>query len=262
MKALRGRDIEIMVLDRPNPLGGDILEGPGLDPGFESFVGLISVPVRHGLTVGEMALLARDVLNLDVNLTIKRMEGWNRSAGFAATGLPWVPPSPNMPSLSTALVYPGMCLFEGTNLSEGRGTTCPFELLGAPFMDPRKIITHPALSHITGAALRPHYFRPSFHKFSGQGCGGFFLHVTDSNVFQSFRAGVALIRAIQDMCPEFRFTRDVYEFNKVHPAFDLLTGGSIIREMIESGASMDDITLTWTRGHEAMSEFTSKYHIY
>lgn len=250
MRALAGRDIECAVLDRPNPLGGLAVEGPPLAKGFESFVGVFDVPVRHGLTAGELALLWKKEQRIDINLSIVPMEGWSRDLFFDETELPWVPPSPNMPSLSTALVYPGMCLLEGTNASEGRGTTTPFEIAGAPFADSKRLAEHLNALGLPGVLFRPVSFRPTFNKFKGMICNGVFIHVTDHSAYLPFLAGVAYVKALRDLYGnEVTFPHGVYEFNETHPAFDLLAGGADIREMILAGKDLDDIRSSW-RGSE------------
>ncbi|HEY5281942.1 MAG TPA: DUF1343 domain-containing protein, partial [Polyangia bacterium] len=180
--------VSVLVLDRPNPIGGSQMEGGEVNPLFESFVGLGSIPVRHGLTIGEVAHLVRHGMPwggqrfakpLDCDLQVVAMRGWNRNAFFDTTGLPWVLPSPNMPTVDTALVYPGSCLLEGTNISEGRGTTRPFELLGAPFVDGFQLAERLAEDRLPGVVFRALSFRPTFHKFSGQVCGGIQIHVVD-----------------------------------------------------------------------------------
>lgn len=262
MRAISGSGIEMIVLDRPNPLGGLSVEGPALKRGYESFVGITPVPVRHALTVGEIAVMAKEYFNADINLQVIKMTGWHRSMYFDETGLPWIPPSPNMPSLTSALVYPGMCLLEGTNISEGRGTTRPFEIFGAPFINTDTLIKHPAVQNLKGVILVPFRFRPTFNKYKGELCNGFFLHVTDRTVFEPFKAGVAIVKTLYDECPEFEFLHDVYEFNSTHPAFDLLCGSSSIREMILSSTSIDEIFQSWLAEHLAATLNLKQYYLY
>lgn len=262
MKTLSGRDTELVVLDRPNPLGGCAVEGPMLQEGFGSFVGVSPVPVRHGLTLGETALFAASEFHYDVNLRVEKITGWTRDMFFPDTGMRFIPPSPNMPCFEASLVYPGMCLLEGTNLSEGRGTTRPFEIFGAPFIKPEKLLKHPEIKKISGAVLRPFYFRPVFNKYAGQLCGGFFIHVTDPLIFKSFRTGISIIRAVMDECPEFAFLRGVYEFNSVHPAFDLLCGNSTVRELLEKGADADAAEASWKAEETSACGKMKAFHIY
>ena len=263
MEAVSGRDIEIIVLDRPNPLGGTIVEGPLLDPAYRSFVGIFPVPVRHGLTAGELALLYLDVKKLDVNLSVIKMEGWRRSMLFPETGLPWIPPSPNMPTFATAEVYPGMCLFEGLNVSEGRGTTTPFQLSGAPFIKPDELAERCTTYGLEGVHFRPVWFKPTFHKFSGEVIGGIWLHVTDHSLFRSFATGVALTAAIHELYPEFlQFLNGVYEFNDTIPAFDLLAGNSGIRTNILNGSDAQNTLALWQHDEAEFSRIKLNYHLY
>lgn len=263
MKAISGRDIEFIVLDRPNPLGGADIEGPQLRAGFESFVGITPSPVRHGLTVGEIALLATERFKLDVDLRIVKATGWRRHMYFDETGLFWISPSPNLPTLEGALVYPGMCLLEGTNLSEGRGTTRPFEIFGAPFIEPEHLLKHPAIENIAGIALAPFYFKPTFGKHGGRVCGGFFIRVTDRAAFKPFRAGLAIIKAVLDCYPkDFEFLHGTYEFNSAHPAFDLLCGSDEIRGLLSAGADTLSIAEGFAPEEEAAAESLKQFHIY
>jgi uncharacterized protein YbbC (DUF1343 family) len=262
LKALHAKDIEFMVLDRPNPLGGHAVEGPVLKKGFESFVGMLPVPVRHGLTAGELARLAVDYFKLDVNLRVMEMTGWNRGMMFGDTGLAWVPPSPNMPTLQTALVYPGTSLFEGTNVSEGRGTTTPFEVIGAPGVRPYRLAEALQDLLLPGVSFRPVFFRPTFNKFSGESIGGVYIHVTDRYLFRPFLTGVAMILAFHSMMPGFEFLHGTYEFNTAHPAFDLLTGGSAVREMIRDGKPLDRIAALWEKEEKVFAGITTEYHLY
>jgi uncharacterized protein YbbC (DUF1343 family) len=263
MEAVSGRDIEIMVLDRPNPLGGTIVEGPLLDPAFRSFVGIFPVPVRHGMTAGELALFYRDVKKLDLNLSIIKMEGWRRSMLFGETGLPWIPPSPNMPTFATAEVYPGMCLFEGLNVSEGRGTTTPFQLSGAPFINPEDLAEQCTTYGLEGVLFRPVWFKPTFHKFSGEVIGGIGLHVTDHSRFRSFATGVAMTAAIHELYGEhLQFLNGVYEFNDTIPAFDLLAGNSSIRTAILNGCDTRSTLASWQRDEAEFLRLKQNYHLY
>ncbi len=263
MEAVSGRDIEIMVLDRPNPLGGTIVEGPLLDPAFGSFVGVFPVPVRHGMTAGELALFYRDFRKLDVKLSVIAMKGWQRSMLFHETGLPWIPPSPNMPTVATAEVYPGMCLFEGLNVSEGRGTTTPFQLSGAPFIKPYDLAAHCASYRLEGVLFRPLWFKPTFHKFCGEVIGGIWLQVTDHARFSSFATGVAMTTALHELYPgQLQFLRGVYEFNDTIPAFDLLAGNSSIRTAILNNCKTCDILASWKHEEAEFSDRTSAFHLY
>ncbi|TAL35756.1 MAG: DUF1343 domain-containing protein [Spirochaetes bacterium] len=263
MGAASGRDIRFVVLDRPNPIGGACAEGPPLEEGFESFVGVFRVPVRHGLTAGELAFLYKNRNGLDLDLRIVRMEGWRRDMSFTSCGLPWVPPSPNMPTEDTALVYPGMCLLEGTNLSEGRGTTTPFEMFGAPWIDPYLFCREINALGVPGAHFRPLFFKPTFNKFAGSVCGGAFLHVTKPAEFRSFLAGVAVVHTALRLYPgEFAFARGVYEFNDIHPAFDLLAGGAGIRTMLHAALPLEEVAASWHETEERYVREKGEFHLY
>ncbi|MCG8342194.1 MAG: DUF1343 domain-containing protein [Chlorobiales bacterium] len=263
MEAVHGLDIEMLVLDRPNPLGGQAVEGPLPDTAFRSFVGVLPVPPRHGMTAGELARLYLDHMKLDVNLRVVPMQGWKRPMHFPQTGIQWVVPSPNMPTWETALVYPGMCLFEGLNVSEGRGTTTPFLHVGAPFIEPDACATELAKLDIEGVLFRPVYFKPSFHKYKDEVVGGIFLHVTDPDLFRPFTTAVALTTVLHALYPEkLRFLREVYEFNDLHPAFDLLYGSATLRGMIESRHPFTDIRESWRADERAFLPVKKKYHMY
>jgi uncharacterized protein YbbC (DUF1343 family) len=238
MEAAAAAGVPFLVLDRPNPIGGVAVEGPALRPGFESFCGLHDLAVRHGLTVGELARLFRDERGLDLELDVVPCAGWRREMGFRETGLPWVFPSPNMPTPETALVYPGMCLLEGTNLSEGRGTTRPFELFGAPWLDGQRLAEALDADRLPGVRFRPASFVPTWDKHAGVRCHGVELHVHDPAAFRPFRAGLAcVVRARQQDPVRFRWRTEPYEFVDGVPAFDLLCGSARERTAIEAGAA-------------------------
>jgi len=242
MEAAAAAGIAFLVLDRPNPLGGQRVEGPALRPGFESFCGLHDLAVRHGLTVGELARLFRAERRLDLELTVVGCEGWRREVRFRETGLPWVLPSPNMPTPETALAYPGACLLEGTNLSEGRGTTRPFELAGAPWLDGRELCEALRRERLPGAAWRPASFVPTWDKHAGVRCHGVELFVTDPDRFRPFRAGLALVLHARRQDPaRFAWRREPYEFVRDIPAFDLLCGSDRERRGIEAGATLSEL---------------------
>ena len=237
---------KFIVLDRPNPLNGRDLEGPVLDLAFRSFVGLYPVPIRHGLTAGELALFIRAKYLPKLDLSIIKMQGWRRSMWFDQTGLPWVMPSPNMPSLDTAAVYPGMCLFEGTNVSEGRGTTRPFEVFGAPWIDPYELEEVLRRYRPAGIFLRPLFFRPTFHKFKGQVCGGLQIHVTDRTRFKPVLTAVAILQAIRQLYPgKFAWLRPPYEDEKRRRPFDILTGTASLRHAIDRRTPLSTIERSW-----------------
>jgi uncharacterized protein YbbC (DUF1343 family) len=237
---------EVWVLDRPNPIGGDQVEGNLPQPGYESFVSAFDLPVRHGLTLGELIRLEGRRRGWGEGWTIWKMEGWTRSMSWEATGLPWVAPSPNMPTLLTALVYPGGCLVEATGLSEGRGTTRPFQLTGAPGIDPVALADELTRRDLPGTAWIPTYFRPQFQKHRGEQCGGVELVVTDAEAFRPYRTGVELLDAVCRIAPEAFTWRDApYEFVIDRPAIDLLAGGPDARRALESGEGLAEWIASW-----------------
>ena len=263
MRACAKAKKPFFVLDRPNPIGGHLVEGPAITPGFESFVGLVSCPNRHGLTAGEIARWRHAVEKLDCELTVISMRGWERDLYFEHTGLPWVLPSPNMPTVDTALVYPGMCLVEGTELSEARGTTRPFELSGAPFIDGQRLARDMTAMELPGCVLRPIVYTPTFHKHAMKANGGVQIHVTHSDAFRPYRTGVAFLKAAHDQAPEqFAWRAKAYEFVDQIPALDLLAGSAALREGIEAGASIDDLTARWPRDEGAWLEEREPYLLY
>jgi len=254
MEAAAHAKIAFFVLDRPNPIGGRHVEGPALRPGFESFCGVHDVAVRHGLTVGELAALYRQERKLDLALTVIPCSGWRRGMRQRDLRLPWVFPSPNMPTPETALVYPGMCLLEGTNLSEGRGTTRPFELFGAPWLDADALSEALAAERLPGVRFRPVRFVPTWDKHAGRPCHGVELFVVDSEAFRPFRTGVACIAAARAQDPgRFRWRTKTYEFVEGVPAFDLLCGSSREREEIERGRGWRDLATDWVREERAFA---------
>ena len=227
----------LVVCDRPNPLGGAV-EGAPQDPAFLSFVGLHSIPVRHGLTSGELARLLASERGLDVDLVVSPLAGWGRDTRWEETGLPWVPPSPNIPTVAAARVYPGMCLLEGTNLSEGRGTARPFETVGAPWLDPLALVHALEKLELPGVSFLPTRFRPMFEKHANETCGGAILHVTDPAAFQPYETGLALIATARSLdTSAFRWRSEPYEFD-TRPAIDVLTGSARFRELVDAGGDL------------------------
>ncbi len=266
MEACARADVEVIVLDRPNPLGGADVEGGEILPAYRSFVGRVSIPNRHGLTAGEIARLCNATQNIGCRLTVVPMVGWRREYDYDATNLPWVMPSPNMPTVDTAFVYPGMCLVEGTELSEGRGTTRPFEVCGAPFIsfaEANGLADELHRADLPGVRFRPVVFTPMFQKFAGKRCGGVALHVTSRQRFLPYLTGVAVIRAIRHMFPkEFRWRTREYEFVDEIPAIDLLAGGPGLREGIERGASLDSLAAAWRPAEEAFRAARTAWLLY
>ena len=234
--------LPLLVLDRPNPLGGDVMEGGGVDAPFQSFVGLYDVPVRHGMTVGEMLELVKAEEKLDVPLEIVKARGWKRERLLPDMQYAWVFPSPNMPTYDTALVYPGMCLLEATNASEGRGSTRPFEIVGAGYADAQKLADALTALNEPGVVFRPLAFQPTFHKFAGKLCGGVQVHVTNAVDFHSFRVGLRFVRTLAELWPKkFQWRKEPYEFVADKNAFDLLTGTSAYREAFASDKALLDV---------------------
>jgi uncharacterized protein YbbC (DUF1343 family) len=202
MQACTEMNKSIVILDRPNPVGGHLTEGPVLNMKYTSFVGHRPLPVRHGMTIGEICSYLRDEFYHSLDFYVIHLQGWRRKMWFDKTGLPWVMPSPNMPSPDTATVYPGICLLEGTNLSEGRGTTRPFEIFGAPFIEPEMLVKHIKYFKLPGVMFRPLYFQPTFQKHTGELCGGAQIHIIDRERFKPFKTGVAVLKAVHDLYPE------------------------------------------------------------
>ena len=228
LKACAGKGIRVLVFDRPNPINGVTVEGPLPDPAYRSFVGLHPLPVRHGKTIGELAVLFRDEAFPDCELDLLPMEGWERTMWFDETGLPWVLPSPNMPTLETATVYGGMCLLEATNISEGRGTSRPFELFGAPWIRGEEFAAALNALELPGAYFREAYFQPTFHKYAGEICAGAQLHVTDRDRFLPFRTGVEIIRQTQaSYGGSFEWKPPPYEYEYERLPIEVLIGGPV-----------------------------------
>jgi uncharacterized protein YbbC (DUF1343 family) len=253
----------IVVLDRPNPLAGHVTEGPVLDPEFSSFVGLRPLPVRHGMTIGEVGAYLRDTFYPGLDYSVAPIQGWKRTMWFDQTRLPWVMPSPNMPTPDTALVYPGMCLFEATNISEGRGTTRPFEIFGAPFIHPESLVAVLRKFKLPGVQFRPLSFQPSFQKHADLLCGGAQIHVTDRERFRPFKTGVAVLKAIHNTYPrEFRWNQPPYEYEEVNLPIDILAGSSRLRKDIEAWNELDEMEKWWIKESKAFEKIRKKYLIY
>jgi uncharacterized protein YbbC (DUF1343 family) len=263
LRAARKHGVPVVVCDRPNPIGGVAVEGPMLVPGFESFVGLYPIPMRHGMTIGELARLFNEHFGIDANLTVVPMEGWRRDMYYDATGLPWVLPSPNIPTLDSAIVYPGTVLFEGTNVSEGRGTTRPFELVGAPWVVPERFAGEMNHLELPGVRFRPVMFEPTFHKHAGTGCGGCQIHVLDRSVFRPVQTGAALTAAFRAADPErFRWRDPPYEYEHEKRPFDILAGSSELREQIECDTPPREIARSWEPGIQAFMALRGRFLLY
>ena len=255
--------IRVVVLDRPNPLGGGTVEGNVLQTELTSFVGVWKLPMRHGLTLGELAGLFNQVLGIGADLSVVAMTGWTRDQFFDQTARCWVPPSPNMPSLETALVYPGQVLWEGTNISEGRGTTRPFEYLGAPFIEPARVKRHLEEFPIPGVNLLEAAFRPTFQKWAGEVCRGFFLQVHDRGVFQPYRTALILLQAVRDLYPhDFKWKEPPYEYETERMPIDLLIGDRAIRRGLESGTPIPELEVGWQEELEKFNKSREAFLLY
>ncbi len=256
--------LEVIVCDRPNPIGGVATEGPMLRRGFDSFVGQFPIPMRHGMTIAELARLFNDQFTLGAALDVVPMEGWQRDMYFDATGLTWVVPSPNMPTLDTAIVYPGTVLFEGTNVSEGRGTTRPFEFVGAPWVvEAERFADAMNRLELPGAFFRPIVFEPTFQKHAHESCGGCQIHVRDRAAFRPVETGVALLAAFRASDPErLRWRDPPYEYEQVKLPIDILAGSSELREQIERGMTARDIAASWRKPVEAFDTVRKDFLIY
>ncbi|MFZ5628910.1 MAG: exo-beta-N-acetylmuramidase NamZ family protein [Spirochaetota bacterium] len=244
IEACAALGIEVIICDRPNPLGGVVVEGGVVHKGFESFVGAYPLAVRHSLTIGEVARLLNATEKWNAKLTVIELKNWHRNWLHPQTEGLWVQPSPNMPTVDTAIVYPGTCLFEATNVSEGRGTTRPFEIIGAPFINPKEYAAALNALHLPGVYFRPLYFKPTFHKFKDEACGGVFVHVTDVAGFESFYTGLAMVKTAHDLYPKhFDWRREPYEYVADKLAIDILTGSDAFRILAEQGQSLAEFRI-------------------
>ena len=242
MDACGDAGVDVLVLDRPNPIGGVRLEGNLVADDCRSFVGMQPIPTRHAMTAGELAQFFHRFGGWECDLQVIAMEGWQRAMWFDDTELPWVLPSPNMPTLDTATVYPGQCLLEGTHLSEGRGTTRPFELFGAPYIDAFALRDRLDEHHLPGVTFRPTAFRPTFQKWAGHTCSGLQLHITDRRRFSSLHCSYAILSAMLELYPDdFQWRQDAYEFVDDELAIDLLIGDKEVRRRLEDGAPVQDV---------------------
>jgi uncharacterized protein YbbC (DUF1343 family) len=238
--------VPAIVCDRPNPIGGAVVEGPMLHPGFESFVGQYAIPMRHGMTIGELARLFNGHFGIGAKLEVMAMQGWSRGDFFDTSGVPWVLPSPNIPTLDTAFVYPGTVLFEGTNVSEGRGTTRPFELVGAPWVDPERFAADLNTRGLPGVYFRPALFEPTFHKHANTPCGGCQIHITDRETFRPVEVGVALIEAFRLAATDrFEWRPPPYEYEYTLEPIDILYGSAHLREQLADGRTTSEIAAAW-----------------
>jgi uncharacterized protein YbbC (DUF1343 family) len=268
MQAAARARIRFVVLDRPNPIGGLAVEGGVVHPGFESFVGLWPLAARHGLTAGEVARLfnapaAEGGFGLGCELQVVQLAGWARAQHHGDTGLPWVLPSPNMPTVETALVYPGLCLLEGTNLSEGRGTTRPFELFGAPWLDGARLAADLTAERLAGVRLRPCAFTPTWDKHRGARCQGVQIHLEEPREVEAVRLGVACLLHARAQDPSrFAWRTERYEFVDHLPAIDLLTGSGAFRAAVEAGEGVEQICRRWQPERDAFAKRRERFLLY
>jgi uncharacterized protein YbbC (DUF1343 family) len=263
MRAARRHGVRVVVCDRPNPIGGVDVEGPMLRPGYESFVGQFPIPMRHGMTIGELACLFNAQFQIGADLQVMRLDGWARGMYWDATDLPWVLPSPNMPTLDTAIVYPGTVLFEGTQLSEGRGTTRPFELLGAPWIHAERFAIALNARGVSGVHFRPAVFEPTFQKHARTTCGGCQVHVTDRRTFRPCAAAAALLLEFHHQDPErFAWRQPPYEYEHDKLPIDILAGSPDLRQQIEADAPLGDIVDSWREDTETFRGVRQAFLLY
>ncbi len=263
LRAAGRHGVPVVVCDRPNPIGGTQVEGPLLEPGRESFVGQFPIPLRHGMTIGELARLFNDHFGLGAQLQVARLDGWERPAYHDATGLPWVMPSPNLPTLDSAIVYPGAVLFEGTNLSEGRGTTRPFELLGAPWIDGEALAERIADAALPGVVARAAHFEPTFQKHAGRPCGGCQIHVTDRGTFRPVLTAVTVLQAIRRASPaRFAWREPPYEYERTKRPIDILAGSDALGLQIDADLPATEIAAGWEADVAAFAAIRSRFLLY
>jgi uncharacterized protein YbbC (DUF1343 family) len=263
LRACGKHGVPVIVCDRPNPINGNDVEGQTLVRGYESFVGLFPIPMRHGMTIGELARLFNESFGLGASLDVARMDGWQRNMYADETGLPWVMPSPNMPTLEAAVVYPGTVLFEGTMLSEGRGTTRPFELVGAPWIDAERFAREMNELGLPGAFFRPAVFEPTFQKHAKTTCGGCQIHVTDRAAFRPVLTGAALIQMFRRTSPEkFSWRQPPYEYEHDKMPIDILAGSDTLRQQVEAGLAPTAIADSWRTDEAAFRDLRRPFLLY
>jgi uncharacterized protein YbbC (DUF1343 family) len=263
LRAARRHGITVVVCDRPNPIGGEAVEGALLREPYTSFVGQFPIPLRHGMTIGELARLFNDGFGIGAALEVVPIEGWRRAMYFDETGLPWVMPSPNIPTLDTAIVYPGGVLFEGTRLSEGRGTTRPFELVGAPWIDADRLADAMNARGLAGVHFRPVYFEPTFQKHAKTTCGGCQVHVLDRRAFRPVRAAVELMAEFRRQDPaRFPWREPPYEYEHDKQPIDILSGSDDLRKTVDAGGDVSRLIASWTAQEDAFREQRERYLLY
>jgi uncharacterized protein YbbC (DUF1343 family) len=263
MEAAREQGKKFIVLDRPNPINGTTVEGNIHEAEFHSFVGMYPLPMRHGLTAGELALLFNKQFGIGCDLEVVKMEGWRRSMYYEETGRPWVLPSPNIPTVDTAVVYPGAVMFEGTQVSEGRGTTRPFEMIGAPYIVPDDLLAEVRRAALPGVVFRPIYFQPTFHKYAGEICGGLQVHVTDRNSFKPVITSIAIISTIHRLYPNnFDWKQPPYEYVFDKLPFDVINGSASVCEQIQGNIPIAEIEESWRQPLDNFAEMRKSYLLY
>ena len=251
MRAAARRGLPVVVCDRPNPIGGDDVEGACLEAAWSSFVGQFPIPMRHGMTIGELARLFNDAFGIGARLEVVALDGWRRSMYFDETGLPWIIPSPNIPTLDSAIVYPGAVLIEGTMLSEGRGTTRPFELIGAPWIDGERLAAAMNARGLPGVHFRPVFFEPTFQKHARESCGGCQIHVRDRRAFQPLRAAVELIDEFRREDPaRFAWREPPYQYEHDKEPIDILYGSDRLRRSLSEGEGVAALVESWRPDEE------------
>lgn len=263
MKACAAFGKKMFVLDRPNPIGGAAVEGNTLEIGHESFVGQYPIPMRHGLTVGELAKLFNAEFGIKCDLEVVAMDNWARADFYDETDAPWVMPSPNIPTVETTVVFPATVFLEGTEVSEGRGTTRPFEIIGAPYIKENELAEALAAVDLPGVVFRPLNFLPTFQKHAGERCGGVFLHVTDRENFEPVITGVAIVKTIRDLYKEdFKWKTTAYEYEFNRNPFDVIAGTTALRTLIENGSSVAEIKSSWQTDVREFNRMREQYLIY
>jgi uncharacterized protein YbbC (DUF1343 family) len=261
MAACQQSQTRLMVIDRPNPINARTIEGNLVSPAQFSFVGAYPLPNRHGFSMGELVSYVRDALEVKLDLEIVWMKNYDRTLYFENYDLPFIAPSPNMPTINTAVVYPGMCLIEGTNLSEGRGTCTPFELVGAPYLNAEEFKQRIDSYNFPGVTTRACSFRPQFQKFAGQDCQGIFIHVTNRDAFKPLRFALGVIKSAM-ASSSFDWRREPYEFETDRLAIDLLLGQSVLRELLESSDNLDEIFAIYDHAERDFEKVREKYLVY
>jgi len=263
LEAAKAFGKRVIVLDRPNPIGGISVEGNCVSPDYSSFVGPEGLPMRYGLTMGELALFFNNIFHIHCDLTVVPMLGWGREMYYKNTGLPWIAPSPNLPTPDSAMVYPGQVLWEGTNVSEGRGTTQPFELFGAPFVDTEKILQSLEDDVLSGTVLRPVCFEPTSNKWREQPCWGFQIHVTKPDLYHPYRLTLMLIQAmLSHHSQTFEWKQPPYEYEYDRMPIDLLIGDKPLRNQLESFTPIDTMEASWQKELETFKTISRNYHLY